>query len=206
MKFLTATLIVLTLLSCSTPPQTYQESIQQFQYKLNTQFADRNESPLTNEDFKTFKSLDFFNIDENYKVNASISLTPNAPIFEMPTTTERAPLYKKYGIAKFELNGTTLELSIYQNHDLNLTSNNNNYLFLPFNDKTNGTSSYSGGRYIDLEIPKNNNNKIIIDFNKSYNPYCAYNHKYSCPIPPSENILPIEILAGVKDFHKPQNK
>ena len=124
----------------------------------------------------------------------------------MPTTTERAPLYKKYGIAKFELNGTTLELSIYQNHDLNLTSNNNNYLFLPFNDKTNGTSSYSGGRYIDLEIQKNNNNKIIIDFNKSYNPYCAYNHKYSCPIPPSENILPIEILAGVKDFHKPQNK
>jgi uncharacterized protein (DUF1684 family) len=40
-----------------------------------------------------------------------------------------------------------------------------------------------------------------IDFNKAYNPYCAYNYEYSCPIVPLENDLDIEILAGVKKFH-----
>ena len=52
---------------------------------------------------------------------------------------------------------------------------------------------------IELKYPENG--KIIIDFNQSYNPYCAYNHKYSCPIPPKENFIDIEIKAGVKKFH-----
>ena len=75
-----------------------------------------------------------------------------------------------------------------------------NYLFLPFNDNTNGKTSYGGGRFIDLEIPEAGSKTIVIDFNKSYNPYCAYNHKYSCPIPPSENNLNVEISAGVKAY------
>jgi len=75
-------------------------------------------------------------------------------------------------------------------------------LFLPFNDTTNGADSYGGGRYIDLKIPSEESKTIRIDFNKSYNPYCAYNAKYSCPIPPKENDLPIAILAGVKAYNK----
>jgi hypothetical protein len=74
------------------------------------------------------------------------------------------------------------------------------HLFLPFNDATNGTTTYGGGRYLDLEIPKEGSKKIRIDFNKAYNPYCAYNHTFSCPIPPSENNLPIAIPVGVKAF------
>jgi uncharacterized protein (DUF1684 family) len=42
--------------------------------------------------------------------------------------------------------------------------------------------------------------KVVIDFNFAYNPYCAYNDTYDCPIPPQENHLPIEILAGEKKF------
>ena len=72
------------------------------------------------------------------------------------------------------------------------------YLFLPFTDLTSGVDTYGGGRYIDQKIPEGNS--IIIDFNQSYNPYCAYNPRYSCPIPPPENDLLIEIMAGVKDF------
>ena len=69
-------------------------------------------------------------------------------------------------------------------------------MFLPFTDLTNGEETYEGGRYIELEIP--DKNYIVIDFNKAYNPYCAYNYIYSCPIPPEENDLKIEIKAGVK--------
>ena len=77
-----------------------------------------------------------------------------------------------------------------------------NFLFLPFKDLSNGKSSYGGGRFIDLEMPLSNSKTIIIDFNKAYNPYCAYNHKFSCPIPPKENNLNIDILAGVKAYGK----
>ena len=72
------------------------------------------------------------------------------------------------------------------------------YLFLPFTDNTNGEQTYTGGRYIDLSIP--DGDTIVVDFNKAYNPYCAYNKKYSCPIVPSVNNLDTEIRAGVKAF------
>ena len=73
------------------------------------------------------------------------------------------------------------------------------YLFLPFTDPTNGVTTYGGGRYLDLMIPAT---KVVqLDFNKAYNPYCAYSGNYSCPIPPEENHLEIEIKAGVKKYH-----
>ena len=71
------------------------------------------------------------------------------------------------------------------------------YLFLPFLDATNGIETYGGGRYLDVYIFENQTN-IKIDFNLSYNPYCAYSHRYSCPIPPHENTLTVEINAGEK--------
>jgi uncharacterized protein (DUF1684 family) len=75
-----------------------------------------------------------------------------------------------------------------------------NYLFLPFKDHTNGNGSYGGGRYLDMEVPKGN--EVEIDFNLCYNPYCAYADIFSCPIPPDENHLEVEILAGVKAEEK----
>lgn len=194
---------IILFTSCTKQKTSYEDEIKLFQYQLNTQFANAEESPLTEEDVKTFKALDFFKTDKNYRVEASFELTPNSPIFEMQTTTERVPLYKKYGVASFTLNGTACELSIYQSIDLKKSIDYIDYLFLPFNDTSNGKTTYGGGRFIDLEIPPTGNKIMVIDFNKSYNPYCAYNHKYSCPIPPSENNLEISILAGVKAYSKP---
>lgn len=117
----------------------------------------------------------------------------------MKTSTDRLPVYIKYGEAHFKLNKKDCVLNIYQNADLVKKEEYKDYLFLPYTDLTSGEESYGGGRYIDLKIPKDET--IIIDFNKSYNPYCAYNHKYSCPIPPMENRLDVEVRAGVKAFH-----
>jgi uncharacterized protein (DUF1684 family) len=72
------------------------------------------------------------------------------------------------------------------------------YLFLPFTDWTSGDGSYGGGRFLDAYIPEGD--IILLDFNKAYNPYCAYNSGYSCPIPPKENDLDVRIEAGVKDY------
>jgi hypothetical protein len=80
-------------------------------------------------------------------------------------------------------------------------SQDTNALFIPFRDETCGKESYGGGRYIDCEIPASGD-KVMIDFNKAYNPYCAYNHSYSCVIPPEENRLTVRIEAGEKAFEE----
>jgi uncharacterized protein (DUF1684 family) len=176
--------------------QAYIEEIKAFQAEQNEKFSSEEKSPLTKKDRKKFVELPFYEIDSSYKILANLTLTPDSDTFEMATTTERKPLYQKFGIATFTIEGDTHQLSVYQNLRLKEKPKYQDYLFLPFADNTNGESSYGGGRFIDLRIPKSDS--ISIDFNKSYNPYCAYNHKYSCPIPPKENRLSIPIRAGVK--------
>lgn len=151
---------------------------------------------MTKEDLKQFNALNFFPINTKYRVNAQLELVEDSKPFTMKTTTDRLPIYKLYGIAHFEIDGKPHKLEIYQSQQLILDPLYKDYLFLPYTDLTNGTESYGGGRYIDLEAPKGN--EIVIDFNQSYNPYCAYNKKYSCPIPPEANHLDVRIEAGVK--------
>ncbi|MGB0176391.1 MAG: DUF1684 domain-containing protein, partial [Owenweeksia sp.] len=156
---------------------SYLNTIIEYQEKLNAEFADPQQSPLTKKDLKKFKGLPFYPIDSTYRVQAKFIRTENAEPFEMATSTERRPVYEKFGEARFQLNGQPLVLSIYQSHRLKAMEEYKNHLFLPFNDLTNGDGTYGGGRFIDLEIPEDS--IIIIDFNKAYNPLCAYNGKYS---------------------------
>lgn len=190
----------LLVLSCKKQVTDYPEALA-FQAELNQQYGSEEESPLTEEDRKHFKALEFFQIDSKYRVNAKLERVKDSEPFTMKTTTDRLPIYKLYGIAHFEIDGKPLQLEIYQSQQLILDPVYENYLFLPYTDLTNGKGSYGGGRYIDLESSEGD--EIIIDFNQSYNPYCAYNKKYSCPIPPEVNHLDIRIEAGVKawDHH-----
>jgi uncharacterized protein (DUF1684 family) len=71
-----------------------------------------------------------------------------------------------------------------------------------FTDGTSGNESYDVGRYLDFRMSDIKNNKIVIDFNKAYNPYCAYEKGYNCPIPPKENNVSMPIRAGEKKFNK----
>lgn len=163
-------------------------------------FRYSEDSPLPEELKKAFTPLEYFPVDTAYRIKAKFVRTPDASSFGMPTTTDRLPEYVKYGEAHFKLHGKNLILSIYQNQELKTNPEYADYLFMPFADATNSRETYSGGRYLDLTIPKNDT--IIIDFNKAYNPYCAYNHRYSCPLIPSENVLNVSLKAGVMDFEK----
>ncbi len=193
-------LLFISLISCSQQKKdAIIESAKDFQHKLNLEYADIKTSPLTKQDAISFSSLEFYPINKKFVVTADFKRTPNEKPFKMLTTTSRLAEYIKYGIATFTIDSTTYQLNIYQNIELTKKPEYKEYLFLPFTDETTGKESYSGGRYIDLSKPKGN--KLTIDFNKAYNPYCAYNEKYSCPIPPAENHLKIEIKAGVKKYH-----
>lgn len=175
-------------------------AILEFQADLNAEFKNPEESPLADRFRIDFETLDFFPPDTNYVVTATLERTPEALPFLMPTNTDRKSKEKVYAIAKFSLNGREHTLEVYQNAELTQEKGYEDYLFLPFTDETNGAQTYGGGRYMDLRIPSGN--EIVLDFNKAYNPYCAYNKKYSCPLVPSVNNLTITVLAGVKDFKK----
>jgi uncharacterized protein (DUF1684 family) len=184
-----------TLLAQENKEQTSKE----YQEELNTSFKDSLHSPLTDEDRQSFEGLDFFPIDEKYIVKAKFVKAKRQKPFEMQTTTTRKPKYIKFGELHFTIDGKNLVLTVYKNIDLSKRKGFKDYLFLPFLDETNGIETYGGGRYLDMKVPTSD--EVIIDFNKAYNPYCAYNHEYSCPIVPLENELAIEIKAGVKKFH-----
>lgn len=168
------------------------------QTELNEEYTNPETSILTPEDFKDFKGLQFYPIDSKFIVEATFIRTPDEKPFLMPTTTERLPEYVKYGEAHFEIDGKKYVLSLFKSVEPYSEPGYENYLFLPFTDLTSGDGSYGGGRYLDQRIPEGDT--LILDFNKAYNPYCAYNHRYSCPIPPEENDLPIRIEAGVMAF------
>lgn len=190
-------ILLFLLLPSLLSAQAYQDSLKSWQNKLNAEYADSATSPLKEADRLGFEGLEFFPVDSNYRVEASVKLSPESEPFEMATTTGRKARYRQYGIAHFTLLGDSVYLPVYQNMKLLNLEKYRDYLFLPFTDKTNGNESYGGGRYLSLSI-LDEGEPLIIDFNKAYNPYCAYNERYSCPIPPQENHLPLEIKAGVK--------
>jgi len=132
-------------------------SAEKFQSELNQSYADSLKSPLMKEDFKQFKGLDFFSINEKYIVEATFIRTKKEKPFGMKTTTTRTPLYKKYGELHFKIDGKAFKLNVYQNVDLNKKAGYKDYLFLPFSDLTCGKESYIGGRYVDMKIQKRQN-------------------------------------------------
>lgn len=176
------------------------EELVAYQASENEEFRNIETTILTAEDFQHFSDLKFYPIDLKYRVNATLVRTPNEVPFLMPTTTDRLPEYVKFGDVFFTIDNEKLTLELYQSTNHEEEEGYEDYLFLPFTDLTSGDGSYGGGRFLDVRIPAGN--ELILDFNKAYNPYCAYNSKYSCPIPPKENDILVRIEAGVKAFQE----
>lgn len=196
MRSIIPLVLMLFIGSCQTgenESSNYLKELKQYRIDRNKDIL-KGKSPIPKENQKSFAGLNYFKGSETFKVEAKFTLLSNQQSFKMKTNTDRTPLYIPFGKLEFSVNDTVCTLLAYKN--LEQTGNE---LFIPFTDKTNGVDSYHTGRYLDIEIP--NENRIIIDFNKCYNPYCAYNKKYSCPIPPSENNLPVSIRAGERLYH-----
>ncbi len=196
-RFTTLWVLIIGFFSYTGYSQTKSAALT-YQKNLNSQYADPYNSPLPKYSLATFKALPFYEWNENYRVIASVKRTPEAPLFVMQTTTDRQPLYQQYAILSFVIDGQHTQLRLYRSQESKYSMEYKDYLFLPFKDSTNDSETYEGGRFLDVFISDIVNDQIVLDFNKAYNPYCAYNHKYSCPVPPVENHLDIAIKAGVK--------
>lgn len=192
-------LFILMLPSWAIGQTGHDLEIKHYRDSINQRFGDPELSILEEKDIPDFKYLEFYPNSADYLVKADFEPIEDGEPFEMKTSTERLPVYRPYGKLSFELNGKQLSLIAYQNVKHAQNEEYKNHLFVPFTDETNGNETYGGGRYMDLDLSKITD-YAMIDFNKCYNPYCAYNGKYSCPIPPKENALKTKIEAGVKAF------
>lgn len=171
----------------------YQKLVRNHQDSMSVMFTSGANGVIPKNELITAQPLKYFPPNEKYRVKAKFTAIANGKVFKMATTTDRLPEYKAFGIFRFELDGDSLELTLYQSLEMP------EYLFLPFKDMTCGTESYGAGRYLDFKMQDTLN--PVIDFNYCYNPLCAYNKEYSCPIPPADNHLKVLIPAGVKKWH-----
>ncbi len=194
-KLLTAGFLMVSLIGCeSAEDKAYLEQIGAHRKALNETFFNAYSTPLDSANFNNFKGLKFYPPNAAYKVTAMVEPMPEMPSFLLPHTHDTTKPYKYFAKLHFKLNNQQYTLLALE--QVVKKQGYENSLVIPFTDQTNGKETYHGGRYLDIEKPTENS--ITLDFNLSYNPYCAYNDKYICPIPPKENNMSIAIPAGMK--------
>ena len=190
-------IVVLFLSSCARMQDSYIVDIQEERDAKDSSYSLIKDSPFGEEQLTTFKGLNYFPIDKKYKLEARIEILSKEEVVQLQTSTDRMPNYLRYAFIYFSLDNKEYKLTAFKNVD-SKDKEFENYLFLPFTDNNSTNEVYGGGRYIDFEIPTTPT--FVLDFNKAYNPYCAYNHKWSCVIPPRENALDVAINAGEKTY------
>lgn len=154
-------------------------------------FRDSPHSPLTPEQRRTFTGLRYFPENPDLDLVVEVELFPQTSRIQMQTTTGDVQTYERYGRFRFEIEGQEAWLTVYRNEQ---------GFFIPFGDSLAGKETYGAGRYLEPEeLP---DGKLRVDFNLAYNPYCAYNEHWSCPITPAENRLKVPIHAGERVFEE----
>ena len=153
-------------------------------------FATDPNSPLTTEQRQAFQGLDYFDENPGLVVHATVDRNVESGEVRMGTSAGDEQVYKRYGVVRFTVDGQPAEVTLYASED-------SDELFIPFRDATSGKETYGAGRYLELHA---HGDHITIDFNYAYNPNCAYDPSWSCPLPPPENWLKVPIRAGEKTF------
>jgi uncharacterized protein (DUF1684 family) len=166
------------------------DKLESFRMEKNIFFRADADSPLTPEQKRKFRGLNYFPENPALELEVEVKEFPAKDSIVMQTTTGDTQSYLRFGRFSFSVDGQPAELTIYQNKD---------GFFLPFVDSLRGTETYPAGRYLE---PVSLKGRIFrVDFNYAYNPYCAYNERWSCPITPAENRIAVPIRAGEKIFH-----
>lgn len=175
--------------------EAYIAKIQQLRKEKDISMQSGDDSPFG--DSIEFKGLTYFPVDSKYRIDAKLTEIDQKNAIALPTSDGKQKSYLEYAYAEFELDGVKNKLLILEIMDMGPYRGT---LFLAFADKTSANETYGAGRYLDVKkLP--GAKSITLDFNEAYNPYCAYNDNYSCPFPPKQNMLEVEVKAGEKTYH-----
>ncbi len=155
-------------------------------------FKEHPQSPLTDEQRDSFAGLRYF--PEQPALRLALPVEPFAEIstIELQTSTGDTRAYRRLGALRFTVEGQEASLTLFADEA--------GGLFLPFADALAGQETYGAGRYLEPEPL--GDGRVLVDFNLAYNPYCAYNDDWSCPLTPPENRLKLAIRAGERLFHE----
>ena len=153
-------------------------------------FAYHPQSPLDHAQRENFEGLSYFPEDETLRLALEIDEFEQKEEIEIQTSTGDVQPYIRYGKIHFDVEGKPASLTVYQS---------NHGFFIPFVDSQAGRETYGAGRYLDPDVLPDG--KLLVDFNLAYNPYCAYNDRWSCPLTPWENRLKVPIKAGEKNYN-----
>jgi uncharacterized protein (DUF1684 family) len=156
-------------------------------------FAHHPQSPLPEHERASFRGIDYFDYDPSARALATI-VRVEPVTFDIATSQDSAYRFTRFGNAAFELVGQSHALELYW------LEGYGGGIYLPFADATSGTSSFGGGRYL-LDTVKGadlgtDGERLVLDFNFAYNPSCAYDPRWICPLAPPANRLAVEIRAG----------
>ncbi|OGX87926.1 hypothetical protein BEN47_10050 [Hymenobacter lapidarius] len=176
---------------------TYAAQLNKARKAKNQSFRQGENSPLVTAEKASFDSLKYYPASLEFVINATVARNETPDTVTMQMSDNRTEKYLNWGKANFSIDKAAQQLTLY----LKATGTDST-LFIPFTDLTNGRETYGGGRYLDAPIPKLNVGELKLDFNAAYNPFCAYNNEYSCPVPPTDNRLKIGIPAGEKSYRE----
>ena len=163
--------------------------LDEFRAQKDLFFKTHPHSPLTAEQQQTFEGLRYFPENPALRLVVPVEVFADQVAIVMQTSTGDVREYTRYGQLRFSVDGQNVELTLYSDGDA---------YFLPFADALAGVESYGAGRYLEPEPV--GDGQFVVDFNLAYNPYCAYNDDWSCPITPRENRLTVPIRAGEKIY------
>ena len=173
-------------------PLSYEDEVAGFRADKDAFFGSNAQSPIPEADRPTFTGLPYYEIDADWRFE-DLELRPyegELPSdFQIPTSDGRLRPAHRAGVLRFERDGAAHGLTAYT-----FDGDDDRSLFVPFLDATSGTETYGAGRYLDLE--PEDDGTYSLDFNLAYHPSCVYDPKYSCPLTPAENRLPMRIEAG----------
>ena len=168
------------------------DAVAQFRADKDDYFKHAPQSPIPTAEREAFTGLPYYPVDESmaFEDLALQPYTGDEPShFQIPTSDGKLRPAHRAGVFAFEVGGAPQSLTAYVMNDGDPTS-----LFVPFLDATSGTETYGAGRYLDLE--PEDDGTYVLDFNLAYHPSCVYDTKYSCPLTPAENRLPVRVEAG----------
>jgi uncharacterized protein (DUF1684 family) len=170
----------------------YPEAVARFRADKDSYFRGAHDSPIPHDQRHDFKGLPYFPVDESLRFEG-LTLEPYAggepSSFQIPTSDGRVLPAVRAGVFRFTIGETPQTLTGYT-----VESGASESVFVPFLDSTSGHETYGAGRYLDL-FPEDDGT-YALDFNLAYHPSCVYDARFSCPLTPAENRLPVRIEAG----------
>jgi uncharacterized protein (DUF1684 family) len=157
-------------------------------------FLKDESSPLKASDRDNFPGLAYYPVSRSWAFYTALVQLAKPEEVTISTSKNKPRTMLFIGHLPFKYEGKEYRLRVFAPKD----TADGNYWFVPFRDATTGTETYAGGRFIEIESIKADS--VYLDFNYAFNPYCAYNDKFDCPIPPAENTLPFAVKAGEKRY------